>query len=281
MRKDLNDLSAMKILIGRSLDIDWSIEVRDISSNSVIFSLNPAAVLKTASLAKIFLLVETAARLSEGTLAADEPIDRRDVPMVQGSGLWRHLKTDILPLADASTLVATVSDNWATNALLHRVGLEAVQARSSALGYPDSSLADYVRDQRGSEHPPTVSQGCASDWADLFAKLHRRELVSDGVDRQVEHWLGNSTDHSMVVSAQWQHALSPGTEPENIRVYNKAGWDSGVRADAGLVVGRNACSYCAIANWNPTDDRVDAVAEIMQVVGKLVRATVSGLHPAS
>src|SRR5690554_6171899 len=132
------------MLIERCRGIDWSIEARDVSNNKIIFTLNPDAVLKTASLAKIFLLIEAAARLSEGTFSADEPIDRRDVPPAQGSGLWRYLKTDVLPLADASTLVAAVSDNWATNALLHRVGLETVQARSNTLGYPDSLLADYV-----------------------------------------------------------------------------------------------------------------------------------------
>src|SRR5690606_18555433 len=123
MDKELNKVSALETLLERSPDIEWSIEVRDVSSNAVFFALNPAAVLKTASLAKVFLLIETATRLHEGTLAADEPIDRRAVSRVEDSGLWRYLKTDTLPLADAATLVAAVSDNWATNALLHRVGL--------------------------------------------------------------------------------------------------------------------------------------------------------------
>lgn len=257
-------------------DINWSIQIHDISASKTVFSLGATQVLKTASLAKVFLLIEVAARLSEGTLIADEPIDRRNVPEVLDSGLWRYLKTDILPLADAATLVAAVSDNWATNALLHRVSLDAVQARSNALGYPESLLADYIRGNRGPAHPPTVSQGRASDWVDLFARMHRRNLVSKDVDAQVEYWLGTGTDHSMVASALNLDPLVHGFAPGARSICNKTGSDNDVRADAGFVLGKNACSYCVIANWNPDDDRVDAVSEIMQAIGDLVRARVAG-----
>lgn len=229
-------------------------------------------MLKTASLAKVFLLVEIAGRLSEGRLAGSDPVDRRDVPKIEDSGLWRHLRIDVLPLADAATLVAAVSDNWATNALLHRVGLDAVQARSDALGYSESLLADYIRDDRGPEHPPTVSKGRASDWTDLFSRMHRRELVSTEVDAKVEHWLGTSLDLSMVASALRLDPLIHGSEPGAISIFNKTGSDRGVRADAGLVVGASACSYCAIANWNPDCERVDAVGDVMLEIGKLVRS---------
>ncbi|RJE84170.1 serine hydrolase [Paracoccus onubensis] len=272
----MNKSSCLESLIARTPDIRWSIELRDIPTNTTAFSLGATRVLKTASLAKVFLLIEVAARLSEGTLTADEPIDRRDVPKVQDSGLWRYLKTDILPLADAATLVAAVSDNWATNALLHRVGLDAVRARSNVLGYSESLLADYIRDDRGPAHPPTVSEGRASDWTDLFARMHRRNLVSRDVDAQVEYWLGTGTDHSMIASALNLDPLIHGSAYGAESFYNKTGSDSGVRADAGLFVGENACSYCLIANWNPEADRADAVTEIMRAAGSLLRTLVTG-----
>ena len=272
----MNKIKSLKSLIARNPDIDWSIELHDVSTGTTAFSLDATRALKTASLAKVLLLVEVAARLSEGTLAADEPIDRRDIPRVQDSGLWRYLKTDILPLADAATLVAAVSDNWATNALLHHVGLGAVQARSNALGYPETLLADHIRDNRGPAHPPTVSKGRASDWADLFGRMHRRTLVSKEVDAQVEYWLGTGTDHSMVASALNLDPLIHGFADGALGICHKTGSDSGVRADAGLILGRNACSYCIVANWNPDDDRVDAVTEIMHAAGDVIRAMVTG-----
>lgn len=272
----MSEIRSLESLVAHIPDINWSIEIRDIPTGTTAFSLNATQVLKTASLAKVFLLIEAAVRLSEGIVTADEPIDRRDVPKVQDSGLWRYLKTDILPLADAATLVAAVSDNWATNALLNRIGLGAVQARSNILGYPETLLADYIRDNRGPAHPPTVSKGRASDWADLFARMHRRNLVSKDVDAQVEYWLGTGTDYSMVASALNLDPLIHGSDSGTESIYNKTGSDSGVRADAGLVVGRNACSYCIIANWNPDDNRVDAVAEIMHAAGDVVRALVTG-----
>lgn len=275
MNKELNKASAITALVERTPDVEWSIEVRDIASNIPVFSLHPERVLKTASLAKVFLLVEIAGRIAEGRLTDSDPVDRRDVSKIEDFGLWRYLQIDVLPLADAATLVAAVSDNWATNALLHRVGLDAVRARSDALGYSESLLADYIRDNRGPEHPPTVSKGRASDWTDLFSRMHRRKLVSTEVDAQVEHWLGTSLDFSMVASALRLDPLIHGSEPGAISIFNKTGSDRGVRADAGLVVGSSACSYCAIANWNPDCERVDAVGDVMLEIGKLVRSLAS------
>lgn len=268
----MTHLTRLEDLIARAPGIDWSIAIRDLSAGRSIYSLNPERTLKTASLAKVFLLAELAARLADGTLPASEMIDRRSVPPVADSGLWRYFLQDELPLADAAALVGAVSDNWATNALLHRIGLDAVKARSEALGYPESRLEDHVRDHRGPGDPPAVSRGRAGDWADLFARLHTRELVSPQADAHVLDWLGGGVDHSMAASAFHFDTLVHGSEHDGVRLFNKTGTDAGVRADAGLVIGSKALSWCLIANWDPAAGRLDAVFDIMRAAGALIRA---------
>ncbi|WP_366555267.1 serine hydrolase [Aquibaculum sediminis] len=263
--------AALAELLGRTPAVAWSIKVVDVADGAVIASAAPGQTLKTASLAKVFLLLEIAARLEAGSLQADEPLDRRSVSRVADSGLWQHLQSNTLPLADAALLVAAVSDNWATNALLQRVTLAAVQARGRALGYPESRLEDCVRDDRGPDDPPTISLGRAADWADLFARLHRRQLFSPTVDSRVAQWLASGVDLSMLAAAFHLDPLAHTAGNEAPRLCNKTGSDAGVRADAGLITDRRTLAYCAIANWHPEMDCLDRVMETMRRIGEIVR----------
>lgn len=261
----------LESILAAAPDILWSVEILDVAAQCSLASWEPGRQLKTASVAKVFLLVEVAARLEEGSLLEEEPLDRRGVARVEDSGLWRHLRVNELPLVDTALLVAAVSDNWATNALLDRVGLPAVQERGRALGYSESRLEDYVRDVRGPDVPPTISLGRADDWAEMFARLHRRRLHSPAVDSRVEQWLRAGVDLSMVASAFRLDPLAHASAVGSFQTFNKTGTDEGVRADAGVVVGARPLAYCAIANWSPESDCTDAAMDGMHAIGRLIR----------
>ena len=150
----------------------------DVDNGDVLASYEPDTLLPTASVGKVFLLIEVAARVERGELELAHLVDRDAVPPVADSGLWQHLATSRLPLADVARLVGTVSDNWATNALLDVVGLEAVQDCAAVWAPGGSMLHDQVRDVRRAGEPPTLSEGCASDWTQVFEALARGEVVS-------------------------------------------------------------------------------------------------------
>ena len=278
--RDLKPQAALEEAVCCVPDVEWSIKVIDIVDHTVVFSVAPGRILKTASLAKVMLLLEVAARFEDGTLDEEELVDRSSVARVEDSGLWRHLRVKELPLIDAAVLVAAVSDNWATNVLLHRVGLDAVQARSRTLGYPESRLEDYVRDVRGPDVPPTISLGRARDWVDILARMHRRQLVSVAVDSRVEGWLGGSVDLSMVAAPFRLDPLVHEAKSGGLNVHNKTGTDEGVRADAGLIIGNRSLAYCAIANWTPELDRVDAVLDGMNAIGWFLRRWAHATPPS-
>lgn len=234
--------------------VRWSVVVGDEAHE-------PDLLLPTASVGKVFLLAELSARLDAGELDAQQPVDRRRVAPIADSGLWQHLVTDVLPLADVARLVGTVSDNWATNALLDLVGLDAVRERAAALAPGGSVLHDLVRDHRGPEHPPTLSEGCASDWVTVLPTL----------DGRVLGWLDSSVDLSMVASAFGLDPLAH-REDREVRLVNKTGTSDGVRADVGLVTrGDRRTAYAAIAGWDPARPELRApVLAAMRGIGGLV-----------
>jgi beta-lactamase class A len=183
------------------------------------------------------------------------------VEPVADSGLWQHLATDVLPLVDAARLVGTVSDNWATNALLDVVGIDAVRERARLLAPGGSVLHDLVRDHRGPGHPPTLSEGCASDWVAIVPAL----------DERVRGWLSSGVDLSMVASAWGLDPLAHREDPD-VRLVNKTGTSDGVRADVGVVEHRGRrTAYAALAAWDPARPGLRGpVLAAMRGIGGLV-----------
>lgn len=223
----------------------------------VIASLGPERVLRTASVGKVLLLVETARGLASGELDVDEPLTRLVDEWVGDSGLWHTLSIETLPLVDVAALVGATSDNLATNVLLRRIGLDAVAKQATLLGLRATALHDRVRDLRTSAHAETLSTGSAAELGDLAARLAAGRAVSAEADRLVRLWLSANVDQSMVGSAFVEHGwVDPIAHhvslEHDLSLWNKTGTDSGVRADVGAVTrDGHTIAWAAIANWEP------------------------------
>src|SRR6478736_9792185 len=178
----------------------WSVSVRD-SSGMPLGGVGEDVPLRTASVGKVLLLIETARLIASGELSPDEPLTRSVDLWVGDSGLWHTLSVETLPLIDVAALVGAVSDNLATNVLLRRVGLAEVAARATALGLRSTALHDRVRDLRGAEHPATLSTGNAVELSDLMTQLAKGTAAGPEADRLVRQWLSANVDQSMVGSA--------------------------------------------------------------------------------
>lgn len=256
----------------------WSACAVDAASGDVLAARAPDDVLSTASVGKVLLLVELAARFDVGELEWDTLVDRGD-EAVGDSGLWQALDASSLTAADAARLVGAVSDNLATNVLLDVVGLEAVGRTAHDLGLRRTALVDRVRDHRGPSHPPVLSHGSAGELAAFAADLHRGRVRNPRVSAEVVSWLSLGADLSMVASAFGLDPLAHAEADRGVRLWNKTGTDSGVRADVGVVSreGR-AVAYAVLAEWpapRGAEDRSDVrdqVLAAMRRAGAALRA---------
>ena len=237
--------------------VTWSVCVRD-GEGMPLGVVGADVPLRTASVGKVLLLIETARAIASGELSPEEPLTRTVDLWVGDSGLWHTLSVETLPLVDVAALVGAVSDNLATNVLLRRVGLAEVAARATALGLRATALHDRVRDVRSVEHPVTLSTGTATELSALMSRLAAGTAASPEADRLVRHWLSGNVDQSMVGSALVEqggldpiaHHVSLSGAP--LLLWNKTGTDSGVRADAGgVTAGDRSVTWAAIANWEP------------------------------
>lgn len=246
-----------------------SAAITDLDNGRTLVAIDERIVLPTASIGKILLLVEVSARLTERDFSGYGILDKTPRDAIGVSGIWQHLQAPSLPVADLATLVGATSDNLATNVLLRQVGLDAVRARTEALGLQRTALLDLVRDSRGPDDAPQLSVGSTAELAWLFAALARGEVVDTLSSSRVLGWLSLNADLSMVASAFGLDPLSHRGADHGMLLVNKTGTDAGVRSEAGVLRGpRAAVAYAVSVQFN--DSGLAArlrVLDALRVVG--------------
>lgn len=267
--------AALARVAARQPDVLWSIAVR--RDGELVAALEPERVLATASMGKVLLLLDVSRALLRGELAAADRLAAEPEDLVGDSGLWQHLTEPTLSVASLCTLVASVSDNLATNVLLRSRGLASVQAVSRELGYDRTLLMDRIRDQRMPEHPPAPSQGSAVELAELMHRIVCGTALGDP-DARVRDWLALNTDLSMVAAAFALDPLAHGPSASGMWLMSKTGSDAGVRADAGcLVTESSTWAYAVLANARQAEARGDhdlmlSMREVGEALWRAVRA---------
>jgi beta-lactamase class A len=195
--------------------------VVDITSGERFARLDQTAF-PTASTIKLAILYELLRRSDEGAIALDQvaPMDRtRAVP----GGLLYELANPALSPRDLAVAMILQSDNTATNVLIDRVGMAAVNQRMAALGLTGTKLRRFMIDldaaRRGEENVSTPS-----DLARLVLIFHRGEGLTPA-------------SHKLALEILQKPKATPirAGVPAHVRIASKSGELEGVRADAGVV----------------------------------------------
>jgi beta-lactamase class A len=229
--------------------VQVSARATDLATGSVLFSVDDHVVMPTASIGKVLLLVEVAARIQADRTNALGLLDRSLEDAVASSGIWQHLQVPSLPVTDLAALVGATSDNLATNVLLRSIGLEAVSARTEDLGLKRTALLDLVRDHRGPDDAPQLSVGSAKELTWLFSALARGEIVDAETSQRVISWLSLNSDLSLVGGAFGLDPLAHRSAEHGILLVNKTGTDLGVRSDVGVLRGPRAGVTYAVSMY--------------------------------
>lgn len=228
-----------------------SVRVADLDRGTPVLAGDDFVTLPIAGVGIVPLLIEVATRFDAGSLDPLEIVDRSAVGDVAVAGIWRHLLAPALPLGDLAVLAASTGDALAANALLDRVGLDAVRARLGSLGMPRTALLDRFRDDRGPDDAPHYALGTARELAAMFAALVNTDVVSAGVSAQVSEWLSLNHDLSLVGSVTGLDPFAHDDDKHELLFVNKTGRADGIRAEAGVLAGpRAGVSYAMIVGFD-------------------------------
>lgn len=274
-------MEGLHAAIGRlSSGADWCVSVIDAASGTMLATLRGELTTPAASAPKVVLLLEAAEQIVSGRLDPDEVLERTPDDVVHDSGIWQDLDIDAMSVRDTCALVGAVSDNLATNVLLRRVGLAAVDGASHRLGLRSTRLLDRIRDERTpGVHPASPSTATTDELAGLMCSLYRHERIASGAAELVMAWLGAGVDLSQVGAGFGLDPLAHRVLREPL-VFNKTGTDRGVRVDTGVVAGRAAAlAYAVSATWPPApwpDPVLDEVLDGMRGIGRALRDAATG-----
>jgi beta-lactamase class A len=228
-----------------------SVRIDDLDGGAQVLAGDDFVTLPVGGLGVVPLLIEVAAAFEDGRIEPLEILDRAAVQGAAHGGVWQHLKAPALPLIDVAMLAASSGDALAVNALLHRVGLQAVRARIEQLGLRRTALLDRFRDDRGPDDAPHLALSTAREMAQVFAGLVNSTVVSPGVSAQVAEWLSLNHDLSLVASATGLDPFAHENDQHGLLFVNKTGRAAGVRAEAGVLGGpRAGVAYALIVNFD-------------------------------
>jgi beta-lactamase class A len=197
--------------------------VVDLAGGETI-ELRPDDVFPTASSIKLAILYELYRQAEEGRVDLAE-VTRPAATRVRGGGVLQELGDRVsLTWRDVAVLMIGWSDNEATNLLVRRVGMDAVNRRLDALSLPRTRLRRQMMDleaaRRGDEN---VSTPC--ELARLAALVARGEALQPERGR----------DLLALATVPDERSPFRGGLPEGQRAVSKPGSLEGVRCEAAWV----------------------------------------------
>jgi len=225
--------------------------VRHLESGTA-FAFNADERMPTASLVKLPVMVAAYAAAHTGTADLTDPLTLAAGDLVPGSTVLDKLSPGAtFTLRDAIRMMIAASDNAATNLVLGRIGLPATNALLDRLGLGGIRLNSFVY-RRDSSLDPDRSRACglgcgtAAEFVELLALLHSGEL-----ERRSVVGAGDSAamlDHLLACE---DRGMSPRDLPPGYRVAHKTGLVSGVRTDAGIILGpAGPIAFCLLTADN-------------------------------
>lgn len=199
----------------------------------------------TASLIKVPILVTVYDLYAKGQLSPDDPLTVLRIDKVPGTGILQHLHDGMaITVGDAAWLMATISDNTATNLLLDRIIIRRVWDKMESLGLRNTKVhaKSFLRSSSVAMDS-SVKYGLGvttpNEMARLFELLAAGKAVSPAADSAMLHTLENGDDYRFL-----QRFAG------NARSARKTGLDNAVRTECSLFYLRHRVVACVLTKNN-------------------------------
>ena len=148
------------------------------TNNKTVFKKNENKILSAASIIKIPVMIEVMEQVKEKKFKLQDKITLSEKDKVSGSGVLKSNKSGLkLTIYRLVYLMITESDNTATNMLINKVGMQAINIRMQKLGLTKTFLQLLIMDFEA------ASQGkdnytSAYETAILLKKIYNNQIAT-------------------------------------------------------------------------------------------------------
>ncbi len=235
------------------------------------YYLNADEPMPTASLIKLPILIEAYLQAGEKKIKLTDRITLHQDDKVPGSGLLttNFSEGTTFPLRDALHLMIAHSDNTATNLVLDRVGIAAVNQRMAAWGLKETRLnAKVFRGSTTSVDPARtrkygLGSTTAREMVTLLELLQMSQKVPPAAKQCILGHLRRCEDREKF----------PRFLPTTVDLAHKTGSVNQARTDAGLLyLDRGAVALCVLSaenkdqSWRAENAGNRLCAEVARIV---------------
>lgn len=257
--------------IDQHLDGVMGLAIEDLSTGDHLY-LHEDEVFAQASSIKITVLANLYLQAQQGKLKLNDLYTVQSSDLVPDSDIMNGLTPGVtrVTLRDLATMMVAVSDNSATNVLIHRIGMQNVNAMLDSLGLTHTRLRRKMMDleaaKQGRENISTPREMMQLLDAIDHGKLLNKESTAD-------FFKVLSTNKSSFI---------PRDLPPDLKIANKPGELEAVRNDSGIVfVEGRPYVICAMTAYLRNErDGEDAISKVSlatwRMFDRLSRATEYG-----
>ena len=233
------------------------------------FAYRADVPMPTASLIKFPVMIAAYRQAAQGQAPMSTALKLNAEDKVPGSGvLTPHFSPGTeISLRDAVRLMIAYSDNTATNLVLNRIGLEAVNQELQRLGFAQTRIHSKVFRRESSINPAGSKKyglgvTTAEETVRLYGMLHAEKLVNAEASRDMrDHLEANENREKLALLL-----------PKQIRVPHKGGSVTAARCDAGILeTPGGPVAVCVLTSQNQ-DRSWDADNEAELLIARIGRA---------
>jgi beta-lactamase class A len=243
---------------------------------------------QTASVIKVAILMEVFSEAKAGKLSLDERLPLTKENQVPGSGILTFLQAGLQPtVQDAVVLMTDLSDNTATNLLIDKVTVAAVDKKITDMGLKNTWL--YKKVFKPAEGPMPADQKkfglgktTAREMAQMFESIDRCDLGDAALCKRMLQILKDQQDNNEIP----RFIQYSDTSEKPSAIAHKTGALDDVRNDVGIVYTTAGPIVISAFTWDNKDHSWTADNEAMLTIAKMSKAIVEswapkGLNPAA
>ena len=254
-------------------------------------SVNPDAVVQTASVIKLTILYEAMEQVRVGKAHWDDKITLAPGDGVSGSGILLFFDTpQTLTLHDILTFMVIMSDNTATNLAIDRLGIDNINARIAWMGLKDTHLYKKIGKPAEGPMPPDqpkfgLGKTTPREMASVMERIGRCEL-----DQQPVPTLSPADSAICAVAMKMlRNQFYRDTIPRYLEkldatesgsgTASKTGSLNAVRNDVAIVAGKSGPLVLSVFTYENKDVSWTADNEGELTIARLAKAVVEAWSP--
>ena len=239
-----------------------SVVVSGVNGNAVECSVDAEAPRTSASMIKLAILAALFDAVDDGALSLDETVTMEGDDIVGGTGSIQSMGAgSTFTLEELAGYMISDSDNTATNLLIDRLGMEAVNAEADKIGLDQTVLERKMMDEdamaAGQENYTS-----AEDMATVLKLVAEGRLTNQECSDKAKEYLLAQSDADGL----------PDGVPEGVEVAHKTGSLTNVEHDGGIVYADEPYVIVVMTEGISNDEATALIGDVSAAVYEAMTA---------